>query len=211
VEAGPNVNQKLNRLRTTLLQEAKQKAEKVMQDARVSTDEIKKDLDKQRKFLNENRLTEIAEGLDRDIMDVKSDLARENASASLRFKQDMLDKIIKEIVSTFQRKMTENAQFYYKTYLTKLINDTLDIVVFKEYILTVNAKDKAYIKKNPDFLKNFSKKLILKEESFSDDDIGCIIEDKQGNVRIDQRLSKKIGSYDRFLKTKLSPVLFEGA
>jgi hypothetical protein len=51
----------------------------------------------------------------------------------------------------------------------------------------------------------------LKEETFSDDDIGCIIEDKQGNVRIDQRLLKKIESHDRFLKTKLSPVLFEGA
>jgi vacuolar-type H+-ATPase subunit E/Vma4 len=123
----------------------------------------------------------------------------------------MLDKLIKQVFSSFQQKMTENAEFYYKTYLTRLINETLDIVMFKEYYLTVNGKDKAYIKKNLDFLKNFNKKLILKEETFSDDDIGCIIEDKQGNVKIDQRLSKKIESNDRFLKTKLSPLLFEGA
>jgi vacuolar-type H+-ATPase subunit E/Vma4 len=210
VETGSNTNQKLNRLRAHIVQEAKQKAEKIMQDARGSINEIKRDLETQRIFLQESRLGEIAEGLARDIVDVKSELARESSSAALKYKQDMLDKVIKQVVSSFQLKMSQNAQFYYKTYLTKLINDALDIVTFKEYYLMVNGKDKAYIKKNPDFLKSFSKKLILKEETISEDDIGCIIEDKQGNVKIDQRLSKKIESNDRFLKTKLSPVLFEG-
>jgi vacuolar-type H+-ATPase subunit E/Vma4 len=211
VETGTNVTQRLNRLRAIIDKEAKQKAEKIMQDGRTSIGEIKNDLEKQRKFLQENRLVEINEGLEHDITDVKSELSRDSSSAALQFKQDMLDKLIKQVVSSFQQKMTENSDFYYKTYLTKLINETLDIVTFKEYFLMVNGRDKAYIKKNPDFLKNFGKKLNLKEETFSDDDIGCIIEDKQGNVKIDQRLSKKIESNDRFLKTKLSPLLFEGA
>jgi vacuolar-type H+-ATPase subunit E/Vma4 len=211
VETGTNVTQQLNRLRAIIVRESKQKAEKIMQDARVSIDEIKNDLEKQRKFLQENRLAEIAVGLEHDITDVKSELSRDSSSAVLKFKQDMLDKLIKQVVSSFQQKMTENADFYYKTYLTRLINETLDIVTFKEYYLMVNGRDKAYIKKNPDFLKGFNKKLNLKEETFSDDDIGCIVEDKQGNVKIDQRLSKKIESNDRFLKTKLSPQLFEGA
>jgi vacuolar-type H+-ATPase subunit E/Vma4 len=211
VETGTLVIQKLNRLRAIIVKDAKQKAEKIMQDARVSIGEIKKDLENQRNFLQEKRLTEISVGLEHDISDIKSELARDSSSVILKFKQDMLDKIIRQVVLAFQQKMTKNAEVYYKTYLTTLINDTLNIVTFKEYYLTVNGKDKAYIKKNPDFLKSFNKKMILKDETISDDDIGCIIEDKQGNVRIDQRLSKKIESNERFLKTKLSPLLFEGA
>lgn len=205
-----NINQKLNRLEADIVREAKQKADKIMQDAKSSIENIKNALDEQRTFLQEHRFTQINEELEHELMDVKGELARSSASALLAYKQEMLGKIITEILSSFRQKMLQDADFYYKTYLTRLINETLDLVMFKEYYIMLNSRDKAYIKKHPDFLQGFQKKIHVMDETFSDDDIGCIIEDKQGNVKIDQRLSKKIESNERFLRTKLSPLLFEG-
>ncbi len=178
-----------------------------MREASATMAEIERDLEQKRSFLQGKRLAEISNALSAEIADVKITLSRDESSTILQFKQGMLDKVIKDMKERFYHMMVEDPEYYYHTYLAKMIADTLAMVSFKEYYLTLNPRDAKYITDH-DFLKQFGKRFIVRDEHFPEDDIGFIVGDKLGSIKIDQRLSKKIEKNERFLKTKLSPILF---
>lgn len=199
--------QTLNQLRAEIISIAKQKANKIMQEGSAKIAEIKQDLEQKRTLLQEKRLREITDELGKELVDVKKALDHDRASSVLHFKQETLDGVIEEIRSAFCQKMLDDPDYYYGTYLADNIKETLAMLSFKEYYISLNARDAHYVQKH-DFLKQFGKKIIVRDEHFPDDDIGCIIGDRTSSIKVDRRLSKKIDSKENYLKTKLSPILF---
>jgi vacuolar-type H+-ATPase subunit E/Vma4 len=207
MEVLSDTNKKLNDLRSAILLDAKQRADKITREANATMVEVERNLEQKRSFLQGKWLEEISDALSKEIIDVKTELARDVASTILQFKQDMLDKAINDVRNRFYQKMVDDPDHYYRTYLAKLIAETLALVSFKEYYLTLNPRDARYVKDH-DFLKQFGKKIIVRDEHFPEDDMGYIVGDKSGSIAIDQRLSKKLEENERYLKTKLSPILF---
>ncbi len=207
MEVLPDTNKRLNDLRSAILLDAKQKADRITRDASATMLEVERNLGQKRSFLQGKWLEEISEALSKEISDVKTALARDMANTILQFKQDMLDKVIKDVRDRFCQKMVDDPDHYYSTYLAKLIADTLALVSFKEYYLTLNPRDARYVKDH-DFLKQFGKKIIVRDEHLPEDDLGCIVGEKAGSIVVDQRLSKKLEANERNLKTMLSPILF---
>lgn len=207
MESLSETNKSLKDLRAAILLDAKQRAAKIMQDASATMMEIERELEQRSNFLQGERLNEIFGELSEEIADVKTALARDKASTILQFKQEMLDKAIKDMKKRFCQKMVDDPDRYYHVYLANVITDSLAMVSFKEYYIIMNTRDAKYVKEH-DFLQQFGKKILVSEEHFQEDDIGCIVMDRSGSIKIDQRLSKKVEANEQYLKMKLSSILF---
>jgi vacuolar-type H+-ATPase subunit E/Vma4 len=196
-------------LRQEILQEAKMEADRILKEARETVAGIKEDAGEKKVFVEDVQIKKISNTLDEELHDNASFLEKERSRRILQFKQDSLDRVIIDALKQFKEKMVENPDYYYNTYLNELIRSSLENTTFKECYLMVNARDKEFIQENPDFLNNFNKKITLKDETFNDDDLGCIIQDKKSNIEFDNRLSKKIEGRIDFIKTRISLVLFQ--
>lgn len=198
-------------LRRHVLEDAKKDAEVILKDGQDSVDGIKTETDKARDYIENIQVKNKSNVLEEDLKDNAGSLEKQRARNLLQFKQDSLQQIINEAVDRFKNQLRENPEYYYDIYLRNLIQAALDSTVFKEYYLIVNQQDKEYIQEHPEYLEIFNKPIILKDETFSDEDIGCIFQDKESTIQFDNRLSKKIEARLSFLKTKISQLLFKRA
>jgi len=205
------MSSRMELLRARVLEEAKKKADSLLKESRITASNLKHDATEIMNLTEINLMNKIKASLEEEFLDNKGVLEKEKVRKLLQFKQDTLDDVINTAISKFKKKLNDNPDFYYKTYLPGSIEAGIQNTVLKEYFLSVNKKDHKYIQDHLEYLKKFKKKIILTDEPFPDDDLGCIIHDKQSNVMFDNRLSKKIEMKIQYLKTRISQVLFKGA
>jgi len=202
---------RLDLLGEYILQEVAQREEKIKSDTQVLIDETNQDMAHQKDYFENQRIVELKEELEAKRGDVRNELLREAANSVLKFKQDSLTLAIKEIQRRFTENLLQDIDNYYSTYLFNLINAALRNTLFEEYYMILSDRDKSYIQDHPEYLEQFNKHIIIRDTTIPDDEFGCIIEDKDGTIKFDQQLSKRVESQLKYLKTKLSPILFEGA
>jgi vacuolar-type H+-ATPase subunit E/Vma4 len=202
---------RLDALQEHVLQEASQRAEKILTDLQGIVEEVNQDLDHQVDYFENVRIVELKEELEAKTGDVRNDLARDASNSVLKFKQDSLSRAISEIVSRFKENLLQDLDYYYNTYLFNLISSAFKSTLFKEYYMILSDRDRAYIQDHPEYLEQFNKPVKIRDTTIPDDEFGCIVEDIDGTIKFDQQLSKRVESQLKYLKTKLSPILFEGA
>ncbi|MHA1792189.1 MAG: V-type ATP synthase subunit E [Promethearchaeota archaeon] len=200
---------RLNLLKTRVLEDARNKAKKILKDAETLANEIKKKGEEQLKFYKDEYLKSLQEEHKNESLEKLNDFARKYAKAILKFKQKKLQELLQEIFMKYKEKLISDPNSYYESFLKKVIDESLQHASFSEYHLILNEKDKAYMKEHPKFLEKFGKKIVIRPESLPEDELGCIIEDKDGLVKFDNRLSKRLEIQFEVLKTKLSKILFK--
>jgi len=199
---------RMERLRLQIIEEAKAEADRILKEARETVVSIKAEEKEKKVLVEDAQIKKISGTLDEELRDNEMLLEKERSRKVLQFKQDSLERVIDEAIKQFKEKMMTDQDYYYNTYLKDLIKSAVESTTFKESYLILNSRDKEYVQKYPNFLKNFKKKLTIKDNTFDDDDIGCIIQDVKSNIEFDNRLSKKVESRMEFMKTRISQVLF---
>jgi len=207
LESSKNIDL-IEMLRIQIIEEAKIEADQILKEAQNTVERIKADAIEKKAFVEDTQIQKISNTLNDELRDNELFLEKERSRKILQFKQDSLDQVINEAIKQFKEKMMDNRDYYYNTYLKELIKISVESTTFKESYLVLNSRDKEYIKKHPNFLKNFKNKLIIKDETFDDDDMGCIIQDVKSNIEFDNRFSKKIEGRMDFIKTMISRILF---
>ncbi|MHA1369860.1 MAG: V-type ATP synthase subunit E family protein [Promethearchaeota archaeon] len=200
---------KLGFLRQQILEEAQLKAGDILAEAKAKVEAIKKNERDEIEYLNNEKLKNIKKEMERKYLDVKNSIEREKIKKVLEYKQEQLDALISEIVKRFKEKLSRDPEYYYNNYLSRQISDVLSQTSFKEYYLILNPKDNNYIKEHPKFLEKFNANIQLSDDLLPDNEIGCVMRDKSGNIGFDSTLSKKIEFHLNFIKMKLSEILFK--
>lgn len=201
--------QRLDRLREIVLNDAGQKVEKILHDANQAIEDIYKQTNHELDYLKNTHIKDLDKRLSEKLHNDKNELSRKYKKKKLKYKQNILSAIIKAIHDKITKKFQDDPEYYYDTYLTNLIKDSLEQTSFSEYNLILNEEDKKHIEDHSDFLDKFDKNLSLKRDTLPSGEFGCIIENRDGTVTFNNTLNKKIQSKEELLKTKLSPILFQ--
>ena len=201
--------QRLERLREIVLNDAGQKVEKILHESNQAIDEIYKQTNQELDYLKNTHLKDLDKKISEKLHNARNELSRKYKKKKLKYKQNILSAIIKAIHTEITKEFQEDPEYYYQTFLSELIKDATDQTSFRDYYLIVNEEDKQFIKDHPKYLEKFNKKISLKMDSLPPGEFGCIIENKDASVTFNNTLSKKIQAREEFLKTKLSPILFQ--
>ena len=201
----------LDILREIIIDEAKQKAAEILNDARNLVQKINSEVEKEERFYQVTHARGFQDEIENELRNIKLSLERERKKKILSFKQEKLEKLLDEIIKTYKNQLATNMDFYYDKILRSQIENALKFTSFKKYYLIVNRKDHDYLMAHPEYLKSFSHEVILRDEILDDGEMGCIVEDEFSRMRLDNRFSKQIEINEDRLKMELSRILFKGA
>ena len=200
--------ERLNELRIKILGSAEKKAKGIIDDAKHVIEDLNQGYEKEKRYFEQIRISEIEKDLKLKIADQENDLKREIEKKILKFKQDSLDGLIQSIIKNFKRKMIENQERYYGHFIKDAIINSLNQSSFPKYIITANPKDAEYFRSNLDFIKQFGVEIRINNKCLDQEEFGIIIEDMEQNVRFNHTLQKKLEANIPYLKTKLAQILF---